>query len=526
MPLGGTTDHRTTGEKSTAARSHQVPGTGAIGRGGPLPAVVDVLFVLLALGVPFGLGMRIANQDGDLGRHLRVGEEILRRGGLFYEDPFSYTMAGQPFVPFEWLSEVLFALAFRLGGMPAMAVLTGLVIALTYALVVLFLRRQGMDPLLALLVGVLAALVGSIHWLARPHIFTALGAVLTLMLLERGTRGRGLLLYVPLFAAWANLHGGFLYGLILIGVYLAGDLAEMVLGGNEPAWRRLAVAHAGALGAALVGSLLNPVGPALFSHVTGYLGQRYLLQQTIEYRSPNFHLPQAQLFLLAVLLLVALVATAGRRPSFPRLLLLLVNLAFALYSARNIPLFAVTALPAIALAADPFWRGLRPLGRFRQAVAQGERFSTTGAWALAASIGLVLLALASGRVAGRDLLPTGFDASRFPVEAVQRARAAGLQGRIFNEFGWGGYLLYAWPEQRVFMDGQTDFYGEDLARAYVQVTELRPGWRDVLQAWDVSLAVLPTGSPLAHELAREPGWQVWYRDDTAAILRYESKDGT
>lgn len=494
----------------------------------PLPSVVDVLFVLLALVVPLGLGVRIANQDGDLGRHLRVGEEILRRGGLFYEDPFSYTMAGQPFVPYEWLSEVLFALAFRLGGLPATAVLSGLVIALTYALVVLFLRRQGMDPLLALLVGVLAALVGSIHWLARPHLFTALGAVLTLLLLERGAHGRpgrALLLYVPLFAVWANLHGGFLYGLILIGVYLAGAVAELALGGNEAAWRRRAAEYAGALGAALVGTLLNPVGPALFSHVTGYLGKRYLLQQTIEYRSPDFHQPQAQIFLLAVLLLVGLVAVSAQRPTFPRLLLLLVNLAFALYSARNIPLFAVTALPSIALAADPGWKRLRSLARFRRAVAAGERVSSTGAWSLAAAVGLALLALAHGRVAGRDLLPTDFDATRFPVEAVQRARAADLQGRIFNEFGWGGYLLYAWPEQRVFIDGQTDFYGEDLARAYVQVTELRPGWREVLRAWDVSLALLPSGSPLAQELAREPGWQVWYRDGTATILRREPTGG-
>jgi hypothetical protein len=89
---------------------------------------------------------------------------------------------------------------------------------------------------------------------------------------------------------------------------------------------------------------------------------------------------------------------------------------------------------------------------------------------------------------------------------VQQARSAALSGRIFNELGWGGYLLYAWPEQQVFIDGQTDFYGEDLSREYVAVRGAEAGWRERLDAWRIELVLLPMEAPLAGVLALDDGW--------------------
>ena len=95
-------------------------------------------------------------------------------------------------------------------------------------------------------------------------------------------------------------------------------------------------------------------------------------------------------------------------------------------------------------------------------------------------------------------MPGDFDPAIFPVAVVEKARAAGLTGRMYNEFTWGGYLLFAWPEQKVFIDGQTDFYGEELTRTHVHIQGLYPGWRDLLKKWDVSLVIMPTGSSLVH----------------------------
>ncbi|HEU5040567.1 MAG TPA: hypothetical protein VFT84_07095, partial [Gemmatimonadales bacterium] len=186
-----------------------------------VPSPADGIFLILLLGIPLGWSQAVLNTDGDAARHLRIGAAILDQGGLFYQDRFSHTMAGQPFVPYEWLSEVLFAGAWRLGGLPGVVALTALVVSAAYGLLALFLHRKGVDPLLTFGVTALSALAGAFHWLARPHIFTLLGTILLVGLLERGRRAPWLV--ALLFVVWTNLHGGFLFGLAIIALYLTAD---------------------------------------------------------------------------------------------------------------------------------------------------------------------------------------------------------------------------------------------------------------------------------------------------------------
>jgi hypothetical protein len=134
---------------------------------------------------------------------------------------------------------------------------------------------------------------------------------------------------------------------------------------------------------------------------------------------------------------------------------------------------------------------------------------------------LVTLALLRGSVLGYQLVPAQLDTREFPVAAVQRARTVGVEGRIFHDFIWGGYILYAWPEQRVFIDGGTDFYGSALMSTYMHVSAVQPGWRDTLAARDIGLVLMPTRSPMVNELAQD-GWQVRYCDPTAALLELDS----
>ena len=319
------------------------------------PSLFDLVFLLWALVVPLGLSHRVLNNDGDLPRHLRLGEWMLSQGRVLTVDHFSYTLPGSPFLAFEWLSEVLLAGAHRGGGLAGVAVLTGLVLGLTYALVVRFLLRRGVEPLLAYLTSMASALLGSLHWVARPHLFTLLLVVVLLELLERREAPRPWW-FAGLFALWANLHGGFTYGLILIAVYAGADLVDWRLrNGGAEAVRR-ARGRALALVAAGAGALLNPHGPALYAHVIDFFGKPLIVDQTQEFMSPDFHVFAGKVFLAVILLLVAGLALDDRRPATSHLLVLLANLAFSLHSARNIELFGVTALPLMALHFDPAWR--------------------------------------------------------------------------------------------------------------------------------------------------------------------------
>jgi hypothetical protein len=216
---------------------------------------------------------------------------------------------------------------------------------------------------------------------------------------------------------------------------------------------------------------------------------------------------------------VGALAWSRRRPPLPILLLLLVNLAFSLISQRNIELFALVALPLLALSLDAEWRALPVLRRAKEVFQREHAGVYSGVGAAISALGLAGLALAGGTVGGIEVVPNRFDPKVFPVDAVHRARTERLEGKLFNNFIWGGYLLYAWPEQRVFIDGGTDHYGEKLFQEYIHVWNLDPGWREVLERHETSLTLTQPDARLAHELLREPGWSIWYCDSTAALLR-------
>ncbi|HZE76299.1 MAG TPA: hypothetical protein VE091_13370 [Gemmatimonadales bacterium] len=497
-------------------------------RSPPRPSLFDIVFLIWAVVVPIGFSGRLINSDGDLARHLRLGELMLHQHGLLRTDVFSHTAAGKPFLAFEWGSEVVYAAAERVGGLALVSIVAGLVLAFTFALLARFMVRRGGDPLLAYLVSMAAAVLSAGHWLARPHLFTLLLVVVLLELLDREPP-RPVWPYLPLFAVWANLHGGFSYGLILIGAFMTGELLEAWAAGPGPdrlRWLGSARGRAAALGAAVLATLANPHGIGLLVHVGGFFGQSSILRQTNEFQSPDFHTVNGKLFLLVLLAVIAAFAFSRRRPSWPWLLIILGNTAMALISQRNIELFALTALPLTALHLDQEWRALPVLGRARAVFQREYRGTHSGVGAGVVALLLVGLGLAHGRVAGVQLVQDGFDRHVFPAAAAERGRAAHLSGPIFNQFTWGGWLLHEWPEMPVFIDGGTDHYGEALFNQYIQVWNLDPGWRDVLEKWKIRWVLVDPHARLAYQLVREPGWGVWYCDSVAALLEQRAESDT
>jgi hypothetical protein len=114
-----------------------------------------------------------------------------------------------------------------------------------------------------------------------------------------------------------------------------------------------------------------------------------------------------------------------------------------------------------------------------------------------------------------------FSSKVFPVAAVETLLESGFEppGPVYNEFGWGGYLLYrAWPEIPVFIDGQTDFYGEGLTREYVDIRALQTNWEQLLAKHEVAWALIPPEAPLAQGLELHPDWRLLYSDSTAVAF--------
>lgn len=488
------------------------------------PSIPAVVFTIWAVVAAFVFPHRLLNADSDLLRHIRHGTYMLRQHGLLHADPFSFTRGGEPFVAFEYGSQLILALVNAAGGLAANLVFSALLIAATYALLTRFLLTRGADPLLTYLASVAAAVLGAIHWLPRPHLFTLLFVTVLLHLLEPARR-RPVWVFIPLFAVWANLHGGFVYGLVLLGIYLTGCLAEALAGEDRDAWLAGARYYGLALGFGAAATVINPNGLELHRHIVRHLSDAYVLYNTQEFWSPDFHETTGKMFLVALSAVIALLALSTGRMSYPRLFLVLANIVFALQSRRNIPLFGATALPILALHYDaawrqlPDWRGMRAV--FERDARRGVSWPLMGA----VSALLVLVALNRGVVLGRQVVPGDMDRRDYPVDAVRWAREAEVRGRLFHEMVWGGYLLYAWPEQKVFIDGGMDFYGPPIVRDYLETTALEPGWRETLARWDISLVLMPPLASITQELAYGGGWRIRHCDPTAALLERTDTPG-
>ncbi|HZI73427.1 MAG TPA: hypothetical protein VFD73_05265, partial [Gemmatimonadales bacterium] len=235
-----------------------------------------------------------------------------------------------------------------------------------------------------------------------------------------------------------------------------------------------------------------------------------------------FHETSGKILLVVLVGSFSLLVLYRPRPTLPRLLLVCAGALLALMALRNVPLFGLTAVPVLALHTDPLWRSL-PYGReVRRRFETTARATRTLPWVLGATALLLVLCLAQGRVGSVQLIQLGFDKTIFPVTAVAEARRHRLDGRLFTEFVWGGYILYAWPEQRVFIDGGTDFYGEDLFREYTRIKRMSPGWRDDMAKRDISLLLLERDKPFTYEIARDASWSMWYCDSLAVVFRKSS----
>jgi hypothetical protein len=445
-----------------------------------------------------------------------MGEAILHSHALPAHSLASYTAAAEPMVAHGWLSEVFFALLYRVGGLPLIAVVTAIIVAATHASVLLFLKRKGADPRWALVAAFVSFALGLSHWLARPHLFSIAGAALTLFLLE-SNRPRRALLFFGLYALWANLHGAWLYGLLLIGAYVIGDMAEALTGTERSEWLKRARSDLGLLAAATAGTLVNPYAMRLHREVFFAVTSSSLATNLEEYLPPKFTEFASFPFLIVVLVTVVLLSLSTRRMPFRWLAVVVLSLFFGLRSFRNIALFGITAWPLIALHTARAWPEDRRRFPWFQDFVRLDGRASVGVWSAPVALALLGLGLNHGRIGNTELIADHFDSGRFPVAAVDSARRSGLSGRVFSQWTWSGYLLLAWPGARLHVDPLK--FSDTTIASFTRIEEVKPEWKAELDRWNVQTVMVMSKSPLAKALAMDPAWQTWYRDTTATVFR-------
>lgn len=495
-----------------------------------LPSLGDVIFILLLVLVPAMRADRLLNADGDMARHITIGRQILETGVIPHTDVFSHTMAGQAYVPKEWLAEVLYAITYQSLGLYGTALLGSIMIAMAFWLVFRFLVWEGVNALGAILLTLLAALSSMMHWIARPHLFTIILALVTFWILERHyERGRKLVWSIPLLVMlWSNLHGGFLVGFILIFIFFGSALLHGISIREFRKSGELAVVAV----VSLLASLCNPSGYGVWAHVLSFFGGKFIVEHTQEYMSPDFHQPIYWFFLSMLVLCLLTLALRRDRLQLRHVVILLVWTAFGLYSLRNIPIFAVLVTPILGLYLPGALSNLRTpalpppvigrlaarLGRFAGKVSMVNGQLMHSVAPLIAVIIMAIVSANGGYLGKTQVWNARFNPAMFPVDAAEYIRHEQIPGRMFNNFPWGGYLIYTlYPQYQVFIDGQTDFYGAGLSDEYLSVASLKPGWDSILDKYEVNWVIMPVGSRVDVLLTEVEDWRPVYRDRTAVI---------
>ena len=478
------------------------------------PRFSDFIFISIFI-IALALGSQMLGLDSDLGRHLTLGSHILDTRLIPIFDLLSHTRTELSRPPYEWLSQVLFTLAYRLLGLDGVILLTAFIIALTFAIVYQFASRRSKLPILTLLFVFLAAGASSLHWLPRPHIFTFLLLAIWVEYLEQVSQGKSIRLYIfPIIMLfWANLHGGFVFGILAWIAYFAGWLWNLFhMKANAQIGKNLLVVGVSSLIATII-------TPDLWHNWEAVLNNHsaFILNRTIETMQPNLAdtsiLPYTLFLLLSILLFVI-----NWKMIKPQHFFLFLGLGFiSLLMARNIPLFVIACTPILSEM------GASPLSSSNVWIQFERRFAgfSKNGWSIWPSV-VILLAIGylSFFNIKNERSVFQFDSTVFPVETVRFIEANPQSGNMFNEFNWGGYLEYKlWPHYNVFLDSQSDFYGETLMREYDQIMSANGNWNNLLEKYNVEWAIIPPDMPLASTLQSELGWNVLYQDNTAIILR-------
>jgi hypothetical protein len=475
-------------------------------------AVIMWLFVCGASGWKSLLG------DGDTGWHIRTGQYILDHHSVPTQDLFSFSRPGAPWFAWEWLTDVTYALSFQAGGLKAIVLIAGLMIALFATLLLRYALWRGANVLVAAFTTLLAVGASSMHFLARPHLFTLLllPACLWLVEADRRHNTRWLWALIPVTALWTNLHGGFVIFLACLGLLVVANALESALG--EARWPQIRRYSGLFLGCSLA-SLLNPYGVQLHVHIFEYLQADWIKNVVQEFQAPTFR-SEGQLQFEA-LLLAGLIAIGFlvRRRLFAEALWVLFLAHSSLISVRHAPLYATVAAPLIACEISEWWRAgvtgmqksstLRILYQLGADMAPG--FRRTSWWPAVLILGLAMLDAPLK-------WPHDFPTELFPTAMVHQHAGLIASGRLLTPDQWGDYIIYSfYPGQKVFVDGRSDFYGEKLGREYIRLLQASYDWRAILERYGFTVALLPVDWPLASLLKSDPSWRV-VQDDTKVIL--------
>lgn len=467
------------------------------------PVVMGALLLLLMV-----FTERSRFSDPDLWWHLKTGEIIWNTHSIPRVDLFSFTANGHPWIAQEWLSEVIIYGAWKFGGytglMLWLCLFSSLLVIGAYLLSTLY---SG-NCKVAFLGGAVTWLFSTVGLAIRPHMMGYLLLVCELLVLHLGRSRdrRWLLALPPLFALWINFHSSFFFGLVVLGIVLVCSFFEFRLGllaGHrwEKRERKMLVI---AFGLSVAALFINPIGPKLLWYPLDVMrNQSVGVHSVSEWQQPSFENIRG-LGLLAIAGLILLIPMLRRcQLTFLELILLAIGFGFAVRHERMTFLFGILVAPILCRLLATTWERY---DRDRDRV-------LPNAVVLALLVPMAILAFPNSRSLEQQV------AKANPVKALEFIKRSGLSGRMLNDYVYGGYLIWAAPEHKVFIDGRADvFEWTGVFSDYNKLTTLQAEPNVLLDKYHINFCLLSRDASFVRVLPLLPGWQQVYADESSVIF--------
>ncbi|MBN1364366.1 MAG: hypothetical protein JW976_06130 [Syntrophaceae bacterium] len=534
-----------------------------------IPSIADFIFFLLFTILAFQTPS-ILLIDCDTGLHIRIGEFILNTLSIPKYDIFFSSIPPHKYIDYEWLSQVIMALVhLHLGGLTGVVIFFSFFIAFIYYLLFRILRRENGNIVITTCISLLVICASSIHWQAKPHIFSLLIFIVWYYILDLYQyKNKNYLYTLPaIMLIWVNLHGAFILGFALCGIYLLGNIAQVFLiDETEKAIHKAKTKKLFfIISLLIIASLLNPSGWRGLLQPFTVISNNILTDNISAYSSPNFHNSNILPFEILLLFIIAAFALSKSKQSITEIILVLLFTSMALYSVRNIPFFAITIAPILLRRSEqiPLEKNSRQSiieiisvifftimalysagvllfvviiifalllyikkiftennGKFTDTPdTDNQNISETNLflakdffWLFLLVIFILALAL-SGRINHQ------FDEKIKPLAAIEFLKKENIQGNMYNEYDFGTYIIYsAYPQYRVFIDGRAEMYGAERLKEYYRVRRTEPGWEKVLDKYDINLIIVYHNLSLSQSLLNNNKWRLIYSDTVADIF--------
>lgn len=461
------------------------------------------LWWFLAIALPVLAALLASMSTVDLTYHLRAGADILATGTIPTTDAWTFTVAGASWFDQQWGAQVVLHVVERLGSWTGLALLRTLATGIVVGCLALIAHRAGVPPRRAALLVLAAFAVAAPAMALRPQLFgMAAFAILLVLVTERHRHPRMLWLAPLVVAIWANLHGSFFLGPLVLGLAWLADLHDR----SPNRHLALAVAVAG-----VIAACVNPAGPGVWWYAAGLSADPDVTARVTEWQPTSMREPVGLLFFGSVFGIVVLIARRGARVPWPSLVWLGVFFLIGIYAQRGVAWWPLAIVPVVApwLVAVP-----------------GASAATTPSTMrrLNAVVAAVLI------VSGVALLPawrptdpgTGVPAGLLtdaPPGVTRVLREIAQPGdRILNPQPWGSWLIFVVPDATVAIDSRIELFPGETWAAYEGVMAGVDGWQDQVAAWGVTIVVLEPDQTATRDRFLSDGWSTVLGSDDGIVL--------